>query len=55
MIFGLGAALGGFVGGPTYEAIGFAALFSILGWLSMAMLATFVVARLAPRRNRVSA
>jgi len=50
MMFGLGSALGGFLGGPAYEAIGFARLFSLLGWLSLAMLVVFVAARLVPRR-----
>lgn len=50
MMFGLGSALGGFLGGPAYEAIGFARLFTLLGWLSLAMLAVFVAARLLPRR-----
>jgi PPP family 3-phenylpropionic acid transporter len=52
MMFGLGAALGGFLGGPAYEAIGFAALFTLLGWLSLGMLIVFVAARLLPRRGR---
>src|SRR5690606_9989032 len=46
MMFGLGAALGGFLGGPAYEIIGFARLFSLLGWLTFAMLLVFVAARL---------
>lgn len=50
MMFGLGAALGGFLGGPAYEIIGFARLFSLLGWLTFAMLLVFVAARLLPRR-----
>jgi PPP family 3-phenylpropionic acid transporter len=50
MMFGLGSALGGFVGGPAYEAIGFARLFTLLGWLSFATLVIFVAARLLPRR-----
>ncbi len=51
MMFGLGSALGGFLGGPAYEAIGFARLFSILGWLALAMLVVFVAVRLLPRRR----
>ncbi len=50
MMFGLGSALGGFLGGPAYETIGFARLFSLLGWLTFAMLFVFVAARLLPRR-----
>lgn len=49
MMFGLGSALGGFLGGPAYEAIGFARLFTILGWLALAMLVVFVAARMWPR------
>jgi predicted MFS family arabinose efflux permease len=56
MIFGLGSALGGFLGGPAYEALGFARLFTIIGWITLATLGLFVAARLAPRRmNRASA
>lgn len=51
MMFGLGSALGGFLGGPAYEAIGFARLFTILGWLALAMLLVFVAARMWPRRR----
>jgi hypothetical protein len=54
MIFGLGSALGGFIGGPTYEAIGFERLFTILGWVTLGALAVFVAARmtgLARRHN----
>ncbi len=50
MMFGLGSALGGFLGGPAYEAIGFAALFTLLGWVSLGMLLLFVAVRLRPRR-----
>lgn len=50
MMFGLGSALGGFLGGPAYEAIGFAALFRLLGWVSLGMLVLFVAARRRPRR-----
>ncbi|MBP6786158.1 MAG: MFS transporter [Candidatus Promineofilum sp.] len=50
MMFGLGSALGGFLGGPAYEAIGFAALFRLLGWISLGMLLLFVAVRLRPRR-----
>lgn len=52
MMFGLGSALGGFFGGPAYEAIGFAALFTLLGWLAFGTLIIFVTARLLPRRAR---
>ena len=55
MMFGLGSALGGFLGGPLSEIIGFAALFTALGWMSFGMLIIFVVARLVPRRARNSA
>ncbi len=51
MMFGLGSALGGFLGGPAYEAIGFAALYTLLGWLALGMLVVFVAARLLPRRQ----
>jgi PPP family 3-phenylpropionic acid transporter len=51
MIFGLGAALGGFLGGPAYEAIGFAAMYTLLGWLAFGMTVVFVAARLLPRRR----
>lgn len=50
MMFGLGSALGGFLGGPAYEAIGFAAMYTLLGWLAFGMLVVFVAARLLPRR-----
>jgi PPP family 3-phenylpropionic acid transporter len=46
---GLGAALGGFLGGPTYEALGFPALFNILGWLTIATILIFVGFRALPR------
>lgn len=51
MMFGLGSALGGFLGGPAYETIGFAALYSLLGWLALGMLVVFVAARFAGRRR----
>ena len=54
MMFGLGAALGGFLGGPAYEVIGFAALFTLLGWLAFGTLLIFVAARLVPRRRKVT-
>lgn len=50
MMMGLGAAIGGFVGGPLSETMGFAALFTALGWMSFGMLVVFVAARLLPRR-----
>lgn len=46
MIFGLGGALGGFAGGPVAAAIGYAALYGLLGLLTAGMLAVFVAARL---------
>lgn len=52
MLSGLGAALGGFLGGPLSEIIGFAALFTALGWMSLGMLVIFVGARVLPRRAR---
>jgi PPP family 3-phenylpropionic acid transporter len=48
-LLGLGAALGGFIGGPAYEAIGFERLFAYLGWLTLVALALFALGRLAPR------
>ena len=51
MMFGRGSALGGFLGGPAYETIGFAALYSLLGWLALGMLVVFVAARFADRRR----
>ncbi|WP_374689610.1 MFS transporter [Promineifilum sp.] len=56
-LFGMGSALGGFVGGPTYEAIGFARLFALIGWLVVAALLLFLAGRLIPRarRNRLLA
>lgn len=56
MMFGLGSALGGFIGGPAYETIGFERLFAILGWLTLGALVIFIVARMgnrAIRRRRV--
>lgn len=55
MMMGLGAALGGFAGGPAYEAIGFARLFSLLGWMCVVMMVVFIIARLMPRRYRSAA
>jgi PPP family 3-phenylpropionic acid transporter len=52
MLFGLGAALGGFLGGPAYEAFGFAWLFLAMGVLSLGMLIVFVAARLWNRSGR---
>ncbi|MBP9503597.1 MAG: MFS transporter [Candidatus Promineofilum sp.] len=52
MVLGLGSALGGFLGGPASEFIGYAGLFSAMGWLCLAMLAVFVAARMVPRRRR---
>ncbi len=52
MMFGLGSALGGFLGGPAYEIIGFARLFSALGWLALVMLIVFVAGRMLPRRRK---
>lgn len=49
MIFGLGSALGGFLGGPAYEAIGFSRLFIALGWITLATLIFFIAVRLGPR------
>ncbi len=46
---GLGAALGGFFGGVAWEAIGFANLFLVLGWLTVGALAVFVSARMLRR------
>jgi PPP family 3-phenylpropionic acid transporter len=51
-LFGLGSALGGFVGGAAYEAIGFARLFEVVGWLAVAALILFVAGRLIPRARR---
>jgi PPP family 3-phenylpropionic acid transporter len=45
MMFGLGSALGGFLGGPAYELIGFARLFNLLGLMMVVMLVVFVLAR----------
>ncbi len=49
MMFGLGSALGGFFGGPIYEIIGFATLYTLLGWLALGMLVLFVAARIWKR------
>lgn len=46
---GLGSALGGFIGGPAAEVIGFAQLFTILGWLTTGALVVFVAARMIRR------
>jgi PPP family 3-phenylpropionic acid transporter len=54
MIFGLGSALGGFVGGPAYEALGFSRLFLIIGWITLATFVFFVAVRLGPRLGRRS-
>lgn len=51
-LFGLGSALGGFVGGPAYEVIGFARLFAFTGWLVVAALLLFLAGRLIPRARR---
>lgn len=52
MVFGLGAALGGFIGGPTAEAIGFERLFAILGWMTLGTLLLFIAARMTSRAKR---
>ncbi len=52
VMFGLGSALGGFLGGPAYEAIGFARLFMVMGWLTLGMLVVFIAARLVNRSTR---
>ena len=49
MMFGLGRRWR-FSGRPAYEATGFAALFRLLGWVSLGMLVLFVAARRRPRR-----
>jgi PPP family 3-phenylpropionic acid transporter len=54
MIFGLGSALGGFVGGPAYEALGFSRLFIIVGWVTLVTFVFFVAVRLGPRLGRRS-
>jgi PPP family 3-phenylpropionic acid transporter len=46
---GLGSALGGFIGGPLAEIIGFATLFALLGWLTLGALLIFVAARMIHR------
>lgn len=51
-LLGLGAALGGFLGGPLYELIGFRSLFAGLGWLTLFALTVFLVARLASRARQ---
>lgn len=45
---GLGAALGGFLGGPAYEALGFPTLFTILGWITVATILVFAGFRIIP-------
>lgn len=45
---GLGAALGGFLGGPAYEALGFPTLFTLLGWLTVGAILIFVGFRTIP-------
>ncbi|HNS39608.1 MAG TPA: major facilitator superfamily domain-containing protein 6 [Promineifilum sp.] len=45
MMLGLGSALGGFIGGPIGAAAGYAQFFTLLGWLSLATLIVFVMAR----------
>jgi PPP family 3-phenylpropionic acid transporter len=54
-LMGLGSALGGFIGGPAGETIGFASLFAILGWMTAGALVVFVVARMMVRRRDVAA
>lgn len=51
MLLGLGSAIGGFLGGPAYEAIGFERLFAILGWMTLGALAVFAAARMTHRRR----
>jgi MFS transporter, PPP family, 3-phenylpropionic acid transporter len=46
---GLGAALGGFIGGPAYEAIGFPLLFNIMGWMTLSAMVIYAAFRLMPR------
>jgi MFS transporter, PPP family, 3-phenylpropionic acid transporter len=46
---GLGAALGGFIGGPAYEAIGFVQLFTLLGWMTVTTMLIYAGFRLVPR------
>lgn len=55
MVLGLGSALGGFLGGPASEVIGYATLYSAMGWLCLAMMVVFVAARMVPRSRRSSA
>ncbi|MCZ2113349.1 MAG: MFS transporter, partial [Anaerolineae bacterium] len=52
MLFGLGSALGGFMGGPLHGVIGFAGFFTALGWLSLATLIVFVAARSLSQTRR---
>jgi len=52
MMFGLGGALGGFVGGPAAAAIGFSRLYGLLGCLTAGMMVLFVAVRLGPRLAR---
>jgi len=51
MMFGLGSALGGFIGGPASAAIGFSRLFSLLGWLTAGMFVVFVAVRLRSKQG----
>jgi PPP family 3-phenylpropionic acid transporter len=51
---GLGSALGGFIGGPAAEIIGFARLFELLGWLTTGALVVYVAARLIRRARPAS-
>lgn len=48
-MFGLGSALGGFLGGPGYEAYGFPLLFAAMAGLCLVALVIFVAARAAMR------
>ena len=50
MMFGLGSALGGFIGGPAAAAIGYAGLFRLLGWLTAGMFVVFVAVRLRSKQ-----
>lgn len=47
-MFGLGSALGNFLGGIGYEQLGAQALFRSVAWLLVATLIVFVVVRLRP-------
>ena len=50
MMFGLGSALGGFMGGPVAAAIGYERLFTLLGLLTAGMLLLFVAVRLRSKQ-----